>query len=293
MTTTTRIRGGGGITVVLALLLCVVFVLFAAVASAGAAEGAAARPVDDALFTSARGRYLQRLAEDMKPVAVVGRLPDGTTARCPMTASRITANITDRFAVITFEHTFRHDEANVAVEADYIFPLMPDMAVTTLKARTPRGEFAAKVIEKNAARKEYAEAVARGDGAYLAEYDENQPDVARLRVGNLLPGEEVVVVTTAVVLLQHTVGWWQLEVPLAYIVPYDNSNSANAAPRAALFSHPQARRVPYQWRFDASIVSRYTAGRCGVRDVPGLHRAAGRNHRIGEATNGVPAARRR
>jgi hypothetical protein len=255
MTTTTRIRGSGGITVVLALLLCVVFVLFAAVASAGAAEGAAARPVDDALFTSARGRYLQRLAEDMKPVAVVGRLPDGTTARCPMTGSRITANITDRFAVITFEHTFRHDEANVAVEADYIFPLMPDMAVTALKARTPRGEFAAKVIEKNAARKEYAEAVARGDGAYLAEYDENQPDVARLRVGNLLPGEEVVVVTTAVVLLQHTVGWWQLEVPLAYIVPYDNSKPANAAPRAALFSHPQAHRVPYQWRFDASIVS--------------------------------------
>ncbi|GAA0814111.1 VIT domain-containing protein [Spirilliplanes yamanashiensis] len=80
---------------------------------------------------------------------------------------------------------------DTALEATYVFPL-PDRAAVTGMTMTADGRTVeAELQERGAAREAYAEAVASGRRASIAE--EERPDVFTMRVGNILPGERVTV----------------------------------------------------------------------------------------------------
>lgn len=63
---------------------------------------------------------------------------------------------------------YRNDNST-AIEAKYVFPLDDTAAVCGFEAFINGKHIIGTVKEKSTARREYKEAVARGDGAYLME----------------------------------------------------------------------------------------------------------------------------
>ena len=62
-----------------------------------------------------------------------------------------------------------HNTSSRSIEARYVFPLDDRAAVCGFEAFIQGRHIVGKVQEKARARREYREAVARGDGAYLME----------------------------------------------------------------------------------------------------------------------------
>ncbi|WP_030442754.1 VIT domain-containing protein [Actinoplanes subtropicus] len=90
--------------------------------------------------------------------------------------------------VVVTEFLNVHDDA---LEATYVFPL-PDRAAVTAMTMTADGRTVeAELQERGAAREAYDRAIAAGQRASIAE--EERPDVFTMRVGNILPGERVVI----------------------------------------------------------------------------------------------------
>ena len=80
---------------------------------------------------------------------------------------------------------------DVPLEATYIFPLPDRAAVTRLRMEADDRVIEGIVKEREQARAEYTEAVASGRRASIAE--EERPGVFTMRVGNIMPGERVVI----------------------------------------------------------------------------------------------------
>jgi Ca-activated chloride channel family protein len=80
---------------------------------------------------------------------------------------------------------------DVPLEATYIFPLPDRAAVTRLRMEADDRIIDGIVKEREEARAEYTEAIASGRRASIAE--EERPGVFTLRVGNIMPGERVVI----------------------------------------------------------------------------------------------------
>jgi Ca-activated chloride channel family protein len=92
-----------------------------------------------------------------------------------------------RTAVVT-EFLNTHE---VPLEATYVFPLPDRAAVTGMTLTADDRTVEAELQERGAARENYDRAIAAGQRASIAE--EDRPDVFTMRVGNILPGERVVI----------------------------------------------------------------------------------------------------
>ncbi|MBU2669379.1 VWA domain-containing protein [Actinoplanes bogorensis] len=90
--------------------------------------------------------------------------------------------------VVTTEFVNVHDDA---LEATYIFPLPDRAAVTGMTMTADDRTVTAELQERGAAREAYDRAIAAGQRASIAE--EERPDVFTMRVGNVVPGERVVI----------------------------------------------------------------------------------------------------
>ena len=83
---------------------------------------------------------------------------------------------------------------DIPLEATYVFPLPDRAAVTRLRMEAADRVIEGVVKEREEARADYDAAIAEGKRASIAE--EERPGVFTLRVGNIMPGERVVVRTT-------------------------------------------------------------------------------------------------
>ena len=77
-----------------------------------------------------------------------------------------------------------------------MFPLDEKAAVCGFEAEIAGRTIVGKAKEKHQAEREYKDAVARGDGAFLLE--EKKADIFKIKIGNLLPGEKVKIKITYV-----------------------------------------------------------------------------------------------
>ncbi|GAA0578245.1 hypothetical protein GCM10010172_73850 [Paractinoplanes ferrugineus] len=89
--------------------------------------------------------------------------------------------------VVVTEFVNVHD---TALEATYVFPLPDRAAVTGLTMTADDRTVEAELQERGAAREAYDRAIEAGQRASIAE--EERPDVFTMRVGNIRPGERVV-----------------------------------------------------------------------------------------------------
>jgi Ca-activated chloride channel homolog len=108
----------------------------------------------------------------------------------PLQAIDVDAAITGLVARVVLTQTFGN-RFEQPLEASYIFPLPDRAAVTEFRMEAGERVVEGVLKERGQARAEYDEAIKEGRRASIAE--EERPGVFTMRVGNLLPGEEVTV----------------------------------------------------------------------------------------------------
>ncbi len=108
----------------------------------------------------------------------------------PLAGVTLRAKVADRVAEVTVEQRFQNPFAQ-ALEATYIFPLAGGSAVSRFELQVGARILKGKVDERGQAREQYQRALAQGKRAALLEQERD--DVFTVQVGNLPPGEEVIV----------------------------------------------------------------------------------------------------
>ncbi|TNN35993.1 Poly [ADP-ribose] polymerase 4 [Liparis tanakae] len=145
---------------------------------------------------------------------VVAGLLDASGQQLPLQAVHVKCKLVDLLSQVIIFQKYTNRSA-APIEAKYVFPLDAAAAVCGFEAFINGKHVVAQVKEKEAARKEYKQAVEKGHGAYLLDQDApvrhatlpmspkhegNRPtvDVFTISVGNLPPGATVLIKVTFV-----------------------------------------------------------------------------------------------
>jgi Ca-activated chloride channel family protein len=135
----------------------------------------------------------------------------------PLERLDVRAAITGLVGRIEVSQGFRNPY-DVPLEATYIFPLPDRAAVTGMTMTADDRVVTAELHERGRARQRYDQAIASGRRAAIAE--EERPDVFTMRVGNILPGERVVVALSLVGPLSYVDGAATFRFPLVVAPRY-------------------------------------------------------------------------
>ena len=114
----------------------------------------------------------------------------GKRRAVPLRAVQATAVVQTGLAVVVLRQRFGHDEAR-PIEAIYTMPLPSRAALTRLTLEVGGRRIEGEVTPRDEAFRAYDQAVGEGHGAALVEQERDE--VVTVTVGNVLPGEEVVV----------------------------------------------------------------------------------------------------
>ncbi len=164
----------------------------------------------------------------------------------PLDQVDVLATITGLSAKVDVAQHFRNS-FEVPLEATYIFPLPDRAAVVAMRMETADGTVVARLQERAAARQAYDRAIEEGKRASIAE--EERPGVFTLRVGNIPPGERVIVRLTLVQPLPYADGEAEFRFPLVVAPRYVPGTPLDGTPTGAGTS-PDTDAVP-----DASRIS--------------------------------------
>jgi Ca-activated chloride channel homolog len=104
------------------------------------------------------------------------------------------------------------------LEATYVFPLPDRAAVTGMRMEAAGRVVRAQIAERGQARAEYDRAIAAGRRASIAEQDRS--DVFTMRVGNIMPGERVIVWLSLAGMLPYEDGAATFRMPLVVAPRY-------------------------------------------------------------------------
>jgi Ca-activated chloride channel family protein len=152
------------------------------------------------------------------------------------------------------------NESRAAVEAVYTFPLPADATLTAFAMTCAGRRMEGAVKEREAAFRQYDDAVVAGHGAALLEQE--RPDVFTATVGNLLPGEETLVEVEYVQRVSADEGSLRWMIPTLVAPRYipgspggdrtahGESAPTDRVPDADRITPPRAADVPYGLRLD-------------------------------------------
>lgn len=152
-----------------------------------------------------------------------------------------------------------HNTSSIPIEAKYVFPLEENCSVCGFEAHINNKIIKGVVKEKEQAKREYREAIAKGHGAYLMHQE--QPEVFSVSVGNLPANCEVIIKITYVAELPienndiifrfpAKIASWQskqaLESKDQSILPSIDLSQANDSMKSVEFSLKTSIRMPYE-----------------------------------------------
>jgi Ca-activated chloride channel family protein len=108
----------------------------------------------------------------------------------PLESVQLRARVIDRVAEVTLEQKFGNPFQEV-IEAVYVFPLAGGSAVSRFEMQIGTRVVRGRIEERAQARRQYAQALDEGKRAALLEQERD--DVFTVQVGNVTPGDAVVV----------------------------------------------------------------------------------------------------
>src|SRR3989449_10876341 len=108
----------------------------------------------------------------------------------PLQGVQLRARVVDRVAEVTVEQKFGNPFQE-AIEAVYVFPLAGSSAVSRFEMQIGKRVVRGRIEERAEARRQYAQALDQGKRAALLEQERD--DVFTVQVGNVTPGDAVVV----------------------------------------------------------------------------------------------------
>ncbi|APQ16137.1 VIT and vWA domain-containing protein [Maribacter hydrothermalis] len=108
----------------------------------------------------------------------------------PLKSSETTVNIAGTVAHVQITQVYQN-KGTGAVEAKYVFPLSTQAAVHKMQMTIGNRIVNAKIFEKQEAQKVYDAALEEGKRA--AKLDQDRPNVFKMNVGNIMPGDEIAI----------------------------------------------------------------------------------------------------
>jgi Ca-activated chloride channel family protein len=154
---------------------------------------------------------------------------DGATEQLPLKGTDVEITIAGVIADVKVTQKYRND-GKTPIEAEYVFPGSTRAAVHALTMTIGERRVVAEIREKQQARAEYNAAKAAGKSAALLE--QHRPNVFKMNVANILPGDEVVVELRYTELIVPTDSVYEFVFPTV-VGPRYVSRAENAAAPAA------------------------------------------------------------
>ncbi|MGB9340912.1 MAG: VIT domain-containing protein, partial [Polyangiales bacterium] len=111
---------------------------------------------------------------------------DPTIDRLPLAKTDVKVEVAGVIANVKVTQTYKN-QGSRPIHAEYVFPGSTRAAVHGMRMTIGERVIVAKIKEREAASKEFAKAKAAGKSASLLEQD--RPNVFRMKVANILPGD--------------------------------------------------------------------------------------------------------
>jgi Ca-activated chloride channel family protein len=164
---------------------------------------------------------------------------DPNTDRLPLKSTEVEATASGVIADVLVRQTYKN-EGTRAIEAQYVFPGSTRAAVYGLTLHVGERTIEARIREKQQARAEYVQAKTEGKSAALLE--QHRPNVFRMNVANILPGDEIRVELRYTELLVPTDGTYQFVYPTVVGPRYSSQPAATAPASEHWIANPYLRQ---------------------------------------------------
>ncbi len=164
---------------------------------------------------------------------------DPTVDRLPLAKTDVKVAVASIIADVKVTQTYKN-EGSRPIHAEYVFPGSTRAAVHGMRMKIGERIIVAKIKEREAASKEFAEAKAAGKSASLLEQD--RPNVFRMRVANILPGDVIEVELRYTELLRPTDGIYAFVYPTVVGPRYASERHSAANPQDSWVSSPYLRQ---------------------------------------------------
>uniref|UniRef100_A0AAZ3PFF6 von Willebrand factor A domain-containing protein 5A-like n=1 Tax=Oncorhynchus tshawytscha TaxID=74940 RepID=A0AAZ3PFF6_ONCTS len=178
----------------------------------------------------------------------------------PVPLKSIAVEVSVQGHVATVSSTLQYENQEQSpLEAIFVFPLPGEAAVCRFSAKIGQTEVVAEVQEKQ---KQYDDALSSGQQAFLLEESDESPDVFKLSVGSLPPGEKASVSLDYVTeLAVQADDGLRLCLPAVLNPRYQPQGSDSGSGGSAQVSSVPAGSVPYSLSLSAHVSSPHPISR--------------------------------
>lgn len=165
----------------------------------------------------------------------------------PLKESKAEVQISGTIAHVKMTQVY-HNEGTTPIEAKYVFPLSTQAAVHDMKMKVGNRVTNAKIFEKQKAEEVYQEAVAQGKRA--AKLDQARPNVFQMKVGNVMPGDEISIEVYYTEMLSPVNGQYQFVAPSVVGPRFTGENTSGED----TFNNPTTKKgVADTFKYDMQI----------------------------------------
>jgi Ca-activated chloride channel family protein len=215
-------------------LLCLLALVPRPLPAAGDADGEADRTLSPYFFVHSDDPQVDKLPlkDTQVEIAVAGVIAD--------------VRVTQRY----------HNDGTRPIEAEYVFPGSTRAAVYGLTMTIGERRVVAKIREKQQARTEYQAAKAAGKSAALLE--QHRPNVFKMNVANIMPGDDIAVELRYTELIVPTDSIYELVFPTVVGPRYTTDREAGTSPLDRWQRNPYLREgeaPPGAFKLEATIHS--------------------------------------
>jgi len=169
----------------------------------------------------------------------------------PLKAVSAVVNISGVIADVTIEQMYTN-EGSKTLEATYVFPASTRAAVYGMSMTIGDRRVVAEIREKEEAREIYEEAVEAGQTASLLE--QSRPNVFQMQLGNILPGDTIVVELKYTEHLVPTEGVYEFVYPTVVGPRYSEIPMSEAQPEDLFLASPYTHEgEPPLYTFDIDV----------------------------------------
>jgi Ca-activated chloride channel family protein len=155
-------------------------------------------------------------------------------------AMQMHADVYPALCMIELMHSYRNDDT-ADIEATYTFPLPSQATLLSLKATLGEKELSGRVVPRSEAETRYEEAVAKGDSAIRL--TKVQDGLYATELGNLRPGESIVICIRYALLLQWEGNVLRLSFPTSVAPRYGNPAAAGVESHLVPVIDPKAEQA--------------------------------------------------
>uniref|UniRef100_A0A8C7U1J2 VWFA domain-containing protein n=1 Tax=Oncorhynchus mykiss TaxID=8022 RepID=A0A8C7U1J2_ONCMY len=179
----------------------------------------------------------------------------------PLKSIAVEVSVQGHVATVSSTLQYENQEQS-PLEAIFVFPLPGEAAVCRFSTKIGQTEVVAEVQEKQKAQEQYDDALSSGQQAFLLEESDESPDVFKLSVGSLPPGEKASVSLDYVTELSvQADDGLRLCLPAVLNPRYQPQGSDSGSGGSAQVSSVPAGSVPYSLSLSAHVSSPHPISR--------------------------------